>query len=104
MGISASLLLALPTAAMCLMPTSHLKAMLVEDNEDDAELVLTALREGGLQVSHLRVWSATAMKQALDTQSWDIVISDYSMPAFDAPSALRIVHERGLDLPFIIVS
>src|SRR5262245_33363885 len=86
------------------MPTSDLRAMLVEDNEDDAELVLDALRVGGLHITHERAWSASAMQQALDTQSWDIVISDYSMPSFDAPSALRIVHERGLDLPFIIVS
>jgi signal transduction histidine kinase len=86
------------------MPTSHLKAMLVEDNEDDAELVLDALRVGGLRVSHRRVWSADGIKQALEAESWDIVISDYSMPSFDAPSALRIVHERDPDLPFIIVS
>ena len=33
-------------------------------------------------------------------QNW----ADYSMPQFDAPQALRLVRERGLDLPFIIVS
>jgi signal transduction histidine kinase len=87
------------------MPTSHLTALLVEDNEDDAVLVLDALREGGFKnVIHQRVCSADGLKQALDAQSWDVVISDYSMPSFDAPSALRIVHERNLDVPFIIVS
>ena len=58
--------------------------MLIEDSEDDAELVLDALRVGGLRVSHRRVWSAAAMNEALDGDSWDVVISDYSMPSFDA--------------------
>jgi signal transduction histidine kinase len=83
---------------------TSLSAMLVEDSEDDAELVLDALREGGLSVTARRVWSAPAMREALDAGPWDVVISDYSMPSFDAPAALDILHERGLDIPFIIVS
>jgi signal transduction histidine kinase len=84
---------------------THLKAMLVEDSEDDAELVLGALREGGFQVTYRRVWSAAAMHAALgEAEPWDVVISDYSMPSFDAPAALQLLHQRGLDIPFIIVS
>jgi CheY-like chemotaxis protein len=57
---------------------TSLSAMLVEDSEDDAELVLDALREGGLSVTARRVWSAPAMREALDAGPWDVVISDYS--------------------------
>lgn len=83
---------------------AHLKLLLVEDMEDDAMLVLRALRAGGFQVAHHRVWTREALAEALDQQPWDIVISDYSMPGFDGPTALRIVRERVGDLPFIIVS
>jgi PAS domain S-box-containing protein len=34
----------------------------------------------------------------------DIILSDYSMPQFNAIQALQLLQERGLDVPFIIVS
>src|SRR6266571_8503573 len=48
--------------------------------------------------------SGEAMSAALDRQSWEVVIADYSMPRFSAPAALMLMKEKGLDLPFIIVS
>src|ERR1019366_3105428 len=35
---------------------------------------------------------------------WDLIISDYRLPRFDGLAALAVVKEKGLDLPFIIVS
>ncbi|HXU83555.1 MAG TPA: response regulator [Polyangia bacterium] len=81
-----------------------LRLLLAEDSEDDEALVLRALRAGGYDVQHLRVESAAAMGAALDAGPWDIVISDYHMPGFSAPEAFRVLRERGLDVPFIIVS
>jgi len=81
-----------------------LRVLLVEDVEMDAELVTRELGRGGFGVSYMRVDTAEAMASALDTQAWDIVISDYTMPRFSGPRALALVAERKLDLPFIIVS
>ncbi|HET6280764.1 MAG TPA: response regulator [Polyangia bacterium] len=80
-----------------------LRVLLCEDSEDDAALLTRALRQGGYNPTVERVETAEAMTAAL-ASPWDIIISDYSMPQFDAPSALAVVKERGLDLPFIIVS
>jgi signal transduction histidine kinase len=44
------------------------------------------------------------MAEALDRQTWDVVLSDYSMPRFSGAAALALVRGRGLDIPFIIVS
>jgi PAS domain S-box-containing protein len=44
------------------------------------------------------------MIAALDRQPWDHVIADYTLPEFNGLTALALVKERGLDLPFIIVS
>ncbi len=81
-----------------------LRALVVEDSERDAALLIRELRRGGYDLSFQRVETADAMHAALDSQSWDIVLSDYSMPRFSAPAALELVRRRNLDLPFIIIS
>src|SRR3954453_11637791 len=81
-----------------------LRILLVEDSEADAELVLRELRRGGFNTSHKRVASAAAVSDALDSESWDFIISDYVMPGFDGLEALALYRERRLDVPFIVVS
>ena len=84
--------------------SQHLRILIVEDSEDDAQLVLRALRRGGLEVASERVETADALREALTSQEWDLIISDFSLPQFSAPQALNLLQESGLDLPFIIVS
>jgi PAS domain S-box-containing protein len=81
-----------------------LRALLVEDSEDDAELLLRELARSGYKVEHRRVDTADGLREALAAQTWDIVLSDYTMPDFDARGALTVLKESGSDLPFIIVS
>jgi sigma-B regulation protein RsbU (phosphoserine phosphatase) len=50
------------------------------------------------------VSSAAAVREALAKQQWDLITSDFAMPGFDGLSALAIVREHGLDVPFILVS
>jgi PAS domain S-box-containing protein len=81
-----------------------LRVLIVEDNEDDALLMLRALRQSGYAVSHERVDTPDGMERALDARTWDLVISDYSMPHFSALGALDLLKRSGMDLPFLIVS
>ncbi|MDX2241984.1 MAG: GAF domain-containing protein [Leptolyngbyaceae cyanobacterium bins.302] len=81
-----------------------LTVLLVEDSEDDALLVLRELRRGGFNLTWERVQTAAALQTALANRLWDVIISDYRLPGFDARSALEIVQETQLDLPFIVVS
>jgi len=81
-----------------------LRALIVEDVEQDALLVVRELRRGGFDVAFERVDTPEAMAAALEKESWDVVISDYSMPRFSAPMALGLVNKRRPGLPFIIVS
>jgi signal transduction histidine kinase len=81
-----------------------LRALIVEDSVADTELLLRALRREGYDVSHRRVDTAADMRSALAQQPWDIVLSDYAMPSFSVASALAILHESGLDIPFIVLS
>ncbi|MEY2859287.1 MAG: hypothetical protein RLZZ74_3600 [Cyanobacteriota bacterium] len=82
-----------------------LRVLIIEDSEDDAELLAIALESGGYQVIHQRVDTRVDMETALsNSQPWDIVIADYSMPQFSAIAALEVLKEWQLDLPFVIVS
>jgi signal transduction histidine kinase len=81
-----------------------LRVLFVEDSLADAFLLERALTKGGFQVVCDRVDTAEAMNRALDEREWDLILCDHSMPQFSSPAALKILQERKLDLPFIIVS
>ncbi len=81
-----------------------LRVLIVEDSENDTLLMLRELRRGGYDPVFERVDTAGAMKAAFEQQEWDVVLADYSMPHFSGLAALELYNEKGLDLPFIIVS
>ncbi len=81
----------------------HLAILIVEDNPLDAELLAHALQRDGLDFTWQRVETKQAYLAHLDPPP-DIVLSDYHLPQFDAPEALRILQEHSLDIPFIVVS
>src|SRR6202522_4350094 len=81
-----------------------LRVLHVEDSPSDASLTERALTKAGYTVYSERVMNAQDMRAALAKQPWDIIIADYRLPEFDAPSALSLLHESGCDIPFIVVS
>jgi PAS domain S-box-containing protein len=81
-----------------------LRTLLVEDCEDDAQLILRELRKDGWRTDWRRVYSRSALEEALGQGPWDLVICDHVMPSFSSFEALAVVRGRSLDLPFIIVS
>jgi len=78
--------------------------LIVEDSEEDAFLIVRELRKGGFDPTVEQVASANAMGAALERQVWDVIICDYRLPGFGGPEALALCQEKGLDIPFIIVS
>jgi two-component sensor histidine kinase/CheY-like chemotaxis protein len=81
-----------------------LRVLLVEDSVDDAELLLLELGRGPWQVQARRVAGAASMSSALETDLWDIVISDYSLPGFGGMAALEILKRLKPGTPFLLVS
>ncbi|MGZ5080080.1 MAG: response regulator, partial [Usitatibacter sp.] len=76
----------------------------VEDSPDDAELVKFALRGAHFQAAITRVDTEPEFTAQLDAQAPDVVICDYDLPRFSAARALQLLQERGLEVPFILVS
>lgn len=84
--------------------STPLNVLIVEDSENDAVLLARHIKRGDYDIRYTRVDNAESMNTALDELSWDIVISDYSMPSFNGLTALKLFQMKGLDIPFIIVS
>lgn len=81
-----------------------LRVLIAEDTEDDALLLIRALRKGGYAPDAVRVWNAKTLSGALLRGEWDIILSDYHMPGFGGDQLIQIVRDQGIDTPIIIVS
>ena len=82
----------------------NLQVLSVEDSERDAALLQRYLMKAGYDLKFVRVESADEMKSALETEIWDVVLADYTMPKFNAMSALALLKKTDFDIPFIVVS
>ena len=84
-------------------PVALLRVLLVEDCAADADLIVDGLRQSGFEPCCARVQTEADYLAHL-TPDLDLIVADYTLPAFDALRALALVSERGYDIPFIIVS
>ncbi len=84
-------------------PNKPLRLLIIEDNSDDADLIVHELKRAGIGVDWTRVQTEADFLAGLDEPP-DLILSDYSMPQFDGLRALALIRERGLDIPFILIS
>ncbi len=80
-----------------------LSILSIEDQPTDTEIILFELRQWGLEVTCTRVDTEEAFLAHLSADL-DIILADYALPRFSALRALELLRQRGLDIPFIIVS
>lgn len=84
--------------------STNLRVLVIEDSESDAALLTRELQRTGYDVQAERVDKHDALLGALQRQTWDVVLCDFSMPGFSGANALNLIRQRGLDVPFIFVS
>jgi PAS domain S-box-containing protein len=80
-----------------------IRVLLLEDREEDALLSLHELNHAGFEPDWKRVDSEAGFAAALDA-SLDLILADYRLPGWNGLAALALVHARGLEIPFILVS
>ncbi len=80
-----------------------IRVLLVEDNPADAEFILDELRQSGFEPEWERVETKAEYLARL-TPTLDVILADYNLPQFNGLTALKLLQEHGLDIPFILVS
>lgn len=84
--------------------TRLLNLLLIEDSARDAALLALYLRRAGFEASITRVDNRLDLKLKLTSGGWDVVVSDFHLPGFDAFAAMSVVRESAPQLPFIVLS
>src|SRR6266850_7467556 len=81
-----------------------LNLLVLDDNALDAELEVSELRRSGYDCDWRRVQTRDEFTAALDKADFELILADYNLPDFDGLSALRMLRERDLQIPFILIS
>jgi diguanylate cyclase (GGDEF)-like protein/PAS domain S-box-containing protein len=81
-----------------------LRALVVEDEENDLLLLLRALSKGGYDTDYRWVRTLEEVRTALAEDAFEIVISDFDLEGFDGLAVLETVRGCARDLPFLLVS
>ncbi len=86
------------------MMNHTLRILILEDLPTDAELMVSELQQANLTFTSLRVETEEAFSQALQEFSPDMVLSDYSLPQYNAMEALKLVQQQCPHIPLIVVT
>ncbi|HLX12524.1 MAG TPA: PAS domain S-box protein, partial [Bacteroidota bacterium] len=86
------------------MKDTELHFLILEDNPNDAELMIRELGKTGLKHTAERVGTKKAFVKALDEFAPDLILADFNLPSFDGLSALKLAKQKTPDVPFIIIS
>src|ERR1017187_8177991 len=86
------------------MQVSPLHVLNLEDDAKDAELNEAMLSARWSDCHFVRVNSRADFLAALEQSDLDIILSDYTMPAFSGRDALALAREKRPEVPFIFVS
>jgi len=82
----------------------NLRVLILDDNALDAELEVGILGEAGYACEWDLVANRKDFLARLQEKEFDLILSDYSLPAFDGVTALKLLKERDLNVPFVLIS
>jgi signal transduction histidine kinase len=83
---------------------NKLKILMLEDERDDAELIGRSMIKSGMSFESKRVDTKEDFAEAINSFSPDVILSDHSLPQFNSLEALKICKQKGLSIPFILVT
>lgn len=80
------------------------RILIVEDSNLDFELIRRELRKCSYPIEAQQIDSLSELQKALKDKSWNLVITDFNLPEFNALDVLQRVSEAAEDIPTILVS
>jgi len=87
-----------------MLPSPPLKLLLIEDAEDDVFFLTRTLIKAGYVLDYSRIETAAELRSCLSSGSWDLIITDHTLPEFNSIEAIRILNESKHDIPLIVLS
>lgn len=81
-----------------------LRFLILEDSDLDIELLKVALRTDEFEFEYKAVSDRKEFKASLNKYNPDVILSDFTLPQFNGLEALKIVKDKRLNRPFIIVT
>ncbi|MFZ3264260.1 MAG: ATP-binding protein [Terriglobales bacterium] len=83
---------------------ARLRALVVEDDPADVELLMRALRSGGCEPDIDIVQTAEDFADRIRKNRYDVVLADYGLPAWNGMETVEVLRREGLDVPVVVVS
>jgi len=85
-------------------PYMQLKLLLLEDQEPDAAILLRVLSRSGMKCDHVRAANREEFINALQRDTFNVILADNHLPQFNATGALEILREMKITTPLILVT
>ncbi|WP_126456122.1 EAL domain-containing protein [Sulfuriflexus mobilis] len=82
--------------------TLHL--LIVDESSNDAEVITNILRNAGHAVRATRVEDEEDMQEALEKQSWDLIITAEKLTNMNAQKAIQLLRQTEKDIPLVIAA
>lgn len=82
----------------------NISVLIIEDSRYSADLNVRQIKKAGYKVDFCIVANKAKMQAVFSEKNWDLILSDNSMPNFNAAQALEVRNEVNRSIPFIIVS
>lgn len=95
---------ALDTAGAKARPPAPLRVLILEDSRFDAELLVEALASARPGTHTTIANDEAGYLRALTQQRFDVILSDFELPAFSGGAALDAARQHAPEVPFIFVS
>ena len=81
-----------------------LRILHLEDNPHDREFVHRVMEKAGLHCEFVYADRANEFHDALERQTIDLILSDFTLPGYDGAEALALAREKRPEVPYIFVS
>jgi len=81
-----------------------IRILLIEDNDDHAELIERSLKRGFGKIQLQIAASAKESYHVLESKTFDLILSDYYLPEVDGDTHIRELSRRAPAIPLVIIT
>ncbi len=79
-------------------PGAPVRVLFVEDDQQDVELCARELEQAGFKITVSIATSARELIQAICTDRFDVILSDYGLPGWHGDE-VSLVRNQGVEIP-----